>query len=46
MLTLKGTSETSALSHTAEEAACPVLVDREQLESLGNGLLAEVMGCW
>lgn len=45
MLTLKGTSETSALRHAVEEA-CPALVDREQLESLGSSLLAEGRGCW
>lgn len=33
MLTLKGISEASALRHLAKEAACPALVDREQLAS-------------
>lgn len=41
MFMLKNTSETSALRHSAKEAACPALVDREQLESLGSSVLAE-----
>lgn len=46
MLTLKGTSETYALRHTAKEAARLALVDREQLESLGSNVPAEARGCW
>lgn len=40
MLTLEGISEASALRHLAEEAACPALVDGEQLASLGSDLPA------
>lgn len=43
---VKRIPEASTLRHLAKEAACPALVDGEQLASLSSDLPEAVWGCW